>query len=154
MRHAPRLPLLLSILQRCFRSTAGAAIPCLLSSLRVPTPGVRLRSVPVRLIHLSTWPTPFLAGTPRSGASHGSSLVRLHHESHRERQSFSYGVDSFIGNDRLTSSPLTRSLDNSPYPSRYTRLCLPYLLSAGAAHLTLGGLRWSPHLLPIPCTSV
>ncbi len=97
---------------------------------------------------------PFLAGTLRPGASYGSSLVCLHHESHRERQSFSYGVDSFIGNDRLTSSPLTRSLDNSPYPPRYSRLYLPYLLSAGAAHLTLGGLRWSPHLLPILCASV
>ncbi len=50
-------PILLSILQRFFRSTAGTAILCLLSSLRVPTPGVRLWSVPVRLIRLSTWPT-------------------------------------------------------------------------------------------------
>ncbi len=33
LRHAPWLSLLLSLLQRCFRSTAGAAIPCLLSSL-------------------------------------------------------------------------------------------------------------------------
>ena len=48
LRHAPPLPLLLSILQRCFRSTAGAVTLCLLSFLPVPTPGVRLRSVPVQ----------------------------------------------------------------------------------------------------------
>ena len=48
LRHAPRRPLLLSILQRCFRSTTGAVTLCLVSSLRVPTPGVRLRSVPVQ----------------------------------------------------------------------------------------------------------
>ncbi len=46
-RHAPRLPLLLSILQRCFRSTAGAAI--LLYLLSCPdvggTPSVRPGSV-------------------------------------------------------------------------------------------------------------
>ncbi len=121
----------------------------------VPTPGVRVQSVPVRPVCLSVYLTdPFLAGTPYSGGSYGSSLVCLHHESHRERQSFSYGVDSFIGNDRLTPSPLTRSSDNSSYPSRYSRLYLPCLLSAGAAHLTLGGLRRSPHLLPILYTSV
>ncbi len=97
---------------------------------------------------------PFLAGTLRSGASDGSSLVCLHRESHREQQSFPYGIDSFIGNDRFTPSPLTLSSDNSLYPSRYSRLHLLCLLSAGVAHLTLGGLRWSPHLLPILCTSV
>ncbi len=48
LRHAPRLPLLLSILQRRFRSTAGAVTVCLLSSLRVPTSGVHLCSVPVQ----------------------------------------------------------------------------------------------------------
>ncbi len=95
---------------------------------------------------------PFLAGS--SGASYGSTPVCLHHESHREQQNFSYGVDSFFGNDRLTPSPLTCSSDNSLHPSRYRRLYLPCLLSAGVAHLTLGGLRWSPHLLPILCTSV
>ncbi len=55
--HPPRLPLLQSILQRRIRSTVGAAIRSQLSSLRDPTPGVRLRSVPVRLVRLSTWPT-------------------------------------------------------------------------------------------------
>ncbi len=151
--HAPRLPLLLSILQRCFRSTAGAAISCLLSSLRPDAGGPSSISPgPSRpSVYLTD---PFLAGTPRSGASYGSSPVCLHHESHKERQSFSYGVDSFIGNDRLTPSPLTRSSDNPPYPSRYSRLYLSCLLSVGVAHLTLGGLRRLPHLLPILCTSV
>ncbi len=65
---------------------------------------------------------PSLAGTPRPSASYDSFLACLHHEFHRERQSFSYGFDSFIGNDRLTPSLLTRSSDNSPYPSRYSRL--------------------------------
>ncbi len=93
------------------------------SSPLIPMPGVRLQTVPVRPVCLSVYLTdPSLARTPRSGASYGSSLVCLHHESHRERQSFSYGVDSFIGNDRLTPSPLTCSSDNSPYPSRYSRL--------------------------------
>ncbi len=56
LQHAPWLPLLQSILQRRFRSTVGAAIPLsslflslsLSLSLRFASPGVRLRSVPVR----------------------------------------------------------------------------------------------------------
>ncbi len=80
---------------------------------------------------------PSLAGTPRSGASDGSSLVCLHHDPHWEQQSFSFGVDSFIGDDRFTPSPLTCSSDNFLYPSRYSRPRLFCLLSAGAAHLTL-----------------
>ncbi len=47
LRHAPRLLLLLSILQRCFRSTAGGSNP--LSSLSlVPTTEVYPQSVPVQ----------------------------------------------------------------------------------------------------------
>ncbi len=52
---------------------------------------------------------PSLAGTPRSGTSDRSSPVCLHHDPHREQQSCCYGVDSFIGNDRFTPSPLIRS---------------------------------------------
>ncbi len=154
-RDAPRLPLLLSILQRCFRSTAGAAILHVSLSSRPDVGGTPSISPGSRLsVCLLSLSDPPLAGTPRCGASDGSSRVCLHRESHREQQSFSYGVDSFFGNDRFTSSLLTRSSDNFLYPSRYSRLYLFCLLSARAAHLALGGLRWSPHLLPNLCTYV
>ncbi len=109
------------------------------SIFSLPRPDVRstpsIRPGPSRpSVYLTDPP---LAGTPRSGASDGSSLVCLHRDPHWEQQSFSYGVDSFIGNDRFTPSPLTRSSDNSLHSSRYSRLYLFCLLSAGVAHLTL-----------------
>ncbi len=118
---APRLPLLLSLLQRCFRSTAGATILYLPSRSDVGVlPSISPGS---RLVRLSVYylTNPSLAGTQRSGASDRSSPVCLHLDPHREQQSFSYAIDSFIGNDRFTPSPLIRSSDNFPYPSRYSR---------------------------------
>ncbi len=80
LRHAPRLPLLQSILQRRFRSTAGAAIPSSLfpscpdaGGLSSLSPGPSRPSV-----YLNDHS---LAGTPRPGASYGSFLACLHHES-------------------------------------------------------------------------
>ncbi len=97
---------------------------------------------------------PSLAGTPRPGASYGSFLACLHHESHREWKAFLTALTpllAMIGSlphrshaHRQLSVPLT--LQQAAY--------LSYLLLAGAAHLTLDGLRRSPHLLPIPYTSV
>ncbi len=136
-RDAPRLPLLLSLLQRCFRSTAGEAILYLPS--RSDVGGPPSISPGSRLVRPSVYylTDPSLAGIPRSGASDRSSPVCLHRDPHREQQSFSYGVDSFIGNDRFTPSPLIRSSDNSLHPSCYSRARLFCLLSAGVAHLTL-----------------
>ncbi len=128
-RYTPRLPLLLSLLQRQFRSTAGSAILYLLLSSRHR--GSTLTQSRPSVVYLTD---PSIAGT---GASDGSSLVCLHCNPHWEQQSFSFGVDSFIGNDRFTPSPLTRSPHNFLYLSRYSRPHLLCLLSAGAAHLTL-----------------
>ncbi len=57
-RNAPRLPLLMSLLQRCFGSTAGAAI--LYVFPLVLTSGAHPQSVPVSLsvCLLSHWPSP------------------------------------------------------------------------------------------------
>ncbi len=71
-----------------FQVHRGGSNPLLylLSSLHVPTPGVCPRSVPVRpSVYLTD---PSLAGTPRPGASYGSFLACLHHESHREWKAF------------------------------------------------------------------
>ncbi len=74
---APRPPLLLSLLQRWFRSTVGAAIFYhLLPSRRR---GSTLTQSRPSVVYLTDPP---LAGTPRSGASDGSSLVCLHHDPH------------------------------------------------------------------------
>ncbi len=118
-----------------FQVHRGGSNPSRLSSRPVvgDTPSISPRSVSSVCLP----DRPSLAGTPRSGASDGSSPVCLRRESHREQQSFSYGVDSFIGNDRFTPPPLTRSSDNSLHPSRYSRPRLFCLLSAGVAHLTL-----------------
>ncbi len=76
---APRLPLLLSILQRCFRSTAGAAILYLSSRPNVGgTPSIS----PGSCLSVSYLTDPSLAGTPHSGASHRFSLVCLHRDPH------------------------------------------------------------------------
>ena len=75
---APRLPLLLSLLQWWFRSTAGAAILYLPSCPDVGSPP-SLSPVRLSVVYLTGPP---LAGTPRSGASDGSSLVCLYHDPH------------------------------------------------------------------------
>ncbi len=55
----------------------------------VPTSGVYPHSVPVTFICLFVYLTgPPLAGTPRSNASDGSTLVCLHRDPHWEHQSF------------------------------------------------------------------
>ncbi len=94
---------------------------------------------------------PSLAGTLRSGASYGSFLACLHHDSHRERKAFLTALTrllAMIGSlphrshaHRQLSVPFT--LQQAGYISS------PSPIVAGAAHLTLGGLRRSPHLLPI-----
>ncbi len=98
---------------------------------------------------------PSLAGTPRPGASYGSFPACLHHESHRERKAFLTALTRLLvmigslPHRRLTRSQTTlRTL-------HATADCLSSLspIVAGAAHLTLGGLRRSPHLLPILYTS-
>ncbi len=79
--HAPWLPLLLSILQWCFRSTAGGSNP--LSSLLYRCRGYTLNPSQFGLVCLSVYLTdPSLAGTPRSVASDGSPPVYLHHDPH------------------------------------------------------------------------
>ncbi len=100
---------------------------------------------------------PSLAGTPRSGTSYGSFLACLHHESHRERKAFLTALTRLLA---MIGSLPHRSHANRQLSVPFTlqqTVYLPYLLSAGAAHLTLhalGGLRRSPHLLPILYTSV
>ena len=78
-RVTPRFSLLLRLLQRRFRSTAGAAI----LQLRLPHPdvgGIPSLTVPVSpSVYLTD---PSLAGTPRSDASDGSSLACLHRDPH------------------------------------------------------------------------
>ncbi len=78
LRDAPRLPLLLSLLQRWFRSTVGAATLRLLSHPDVGGPP-SLSPVRLSVVYLTG---PSLAGTPSSGASDGSSLVCLHRDPH------------------------------------------------------------------------
>ncbi len=91
-RPSLRLPLLQGILQRRFRSTAGAATLCLLSSLRPDAGGPSSISPGP-----SVCPTdPSLAGTPRSGASYVSFLACPHHESHRERKAFLTALTRFL----------------------------------------------------------
>ncbi len=122
----------LSILQRCFRSTAGAAILCPSPQPDAGGPSSISPGPSCLSVYLTDPP---LTRTPRSRGSGGSPLVCLHRNPHREHQGFSYGVDSFICNDRFISPPLTRSSDNPSFPSRYIRRHLFCLLSAGVAHL-------------------
>ena len=117
-----------SLLRRWVGSTAGAAIS---NFSLLPTSGVYPQSV-----CLSSLSDPSSAATPQSCLG-GSLLVCLNHDPNQNCKVF-VGVNSFIGNDKFTPSPLTRSSDNftrSRHASADPQLIC--LLSAGAAHLTL-----------------
>ncbi len=148
-RDASRLSLLLNLLQRFVGSTTGAVILYFLSS---PDVGGLPSTSPVSLSSISHRPSlnknpAFLwqwrvpSGLPASWSPLRTAKLFV-------------GVDWFIGNDRFTSSPLTRSSDNSLSSSRYSKPSA-YLSPIGQSSTSDPDfLRWSPHLLPILCTLV
>ncbi len=90
LRHAPRLILLQSILQRRFRSAAGAAIPLSSLSLSLSLCFVSRHrgsvSVPSRSVRLSD--RPFPSRNPAFRCQLRVPSGRLHHESNREWKAF------------------------------------------------------------------
>ncbi len=92
---------------------------------------------------------PPITRTPRSHGSGGSFPVCLHRDPHWEQQSFSSALTRLLA---MTGSVPHRSSDNSMCSSRYSRPST-YLSPIGRSSTSdPGGLRWSPHLLPILCT--
>ncbi len=117
------------------------------SIFSLSTLGVHPQSVCLSVVSLSHRPSPnknpaflwqwrVLSGLPAS-------------RSQSEQQSFS---SAFIGNDRFIPSPLTRSSDNSLSSSRYSRPSANLSPIGWSSPSNPGGLRWSPHLLPILCS--
>ncbi len=118
-----------SLLRWWVGATAGAAIS---NFSLLPTSGVHPQSV-----SLSSLSPTLPQQQPRVPASAGPLWSAWTMTSIRTAKLFT-GDDSFIGNDKFTPSPLTRSSDNFPC-SRHASADpqLICLLSAGAAHLTL-----------------
>ncbi len=114
-------------------------------SSSLPTSGVHSQSV-----SLSSLTDPSSAATPRPCLG-GSSLVCLSRDLNQNSKVF-FSVDSFIRNDTLTPSPLTRSSDNLLFSSRYSRPSAFRSPIGRSGTSDPGGLRWSPHLLPKLCT--
>ncbi len=149
-RHAPRLPLLLSILQRWFRSTAGAATLLYLLSSSSRRRGPHPQSVPVRSrlsVCLSDRPFPsrnpafrcqwrVLSGLPASWSPLRTAKLFVR----RWLVYWQWQVHS------LTAHTLIRQLP-VPFTLQQTVSSLSPIGRSGTSDS--GGLRWSPHLLPI-----